>query len=81
MLALLMSLLCVILHNMSSGKSPQLQYILPWPVCHQYDVCENYVGSVYIGRYRGLSENGLCVFLELCPVSLLVVDECSSVWL
>ena len=31
-------------------------------VCHQYDVYENYVGSVYIGGYGGLSESGNCVF-------------------
>ena len=49
-------------------------------VCHQY-VCENYVGSVYIGGYGGLSESGLCVFLELCPVSFLVVGECPLVLL
>ena len=49
--------------------------------CHQYDVCENYVGSVYIGGYGGLSESGLCVFGKLCPVSFLVVDECLSVLL
>ena len=47
-------------------------------VCHQYDVCENYVGSVYIGGYGGLSESGLCVFRELRPVSFLVVGECPS---
>ena len=46
-------------------------------VCHQYDVCENYVGSVYIG----LSERGLLVFCELCPVSFLVVGECLLVLL
>ena len=40
-------------------------------VCHQYDVCKKYVGSVY----GGLSESGLCVFRELCPVSFLVVGE------
>ena len=28
-------------------------------VCHQYDVCENSVGSVYVGGYGGLSEIGL----------------------
>ena len=44
-------------------------------VCHQY-VGENHVGSVYIGGYGGLSESGICVFRELCPVSLLVVGEC-----
>ena len=49
-------------------------------VCHQYNVCENYVGSVYIGGYGGLSESGLCVFRELCPISsFLVVCECPSV--
>ena len=39
-------------------------------VCHQYDVCKNYVGSVYVG---GLS--------ELCPVRFLVVGESPSVLL
>ena len=47
-------------------------------VCHQYDVCENYVGSVYIGGYDGLSESGRCVFRKLCPVGFLVVGECPS---
>ena len=51
------------------------------PVCHQYDVGENSVGSVYIGGYVSLSESGLCGFRELCPVSLLVVGECPSVFL
>ena len=46
-------------------------------VCHQYDVCKNYVGSVY----GGLSESGLCVFHELCPGSFLVVGESLSVLL
>ena len=50
-------------------------------VCHQCHVCEHSVGSVYIGGYGGLSENGLCVFSELCPVSFLVVGESSSVLL
>ena len=42
MFTLLMLFLFVILHTISSGKYVVL-------VCHQYDVCENYVGSVYIG--------------------------------
>ena len=46
-------------------------------VCHQYDVCENYIGSVYIG----LSEGGLSVIRKLGPVSFLVVGECPSVLL
>ena len=50
-------------------------------VCHQYDVCENSVGSEYISGYGGLGESGLCVFRELCPVSFLVVGECPSVLL
>ena len=50
-------------------------------VCHQYDVCENSVDSVYNGWYGGLSESGLCVFRELCPVSFIVVGECPSVLL
>ena len=50
-------------------------------VRHQYDVCENYVGSVYIGGYGGLSESGLSVLGELCPVSFLVVGESPSVLL
>ena len=48
---------------------------------YQYDVCEYYIGSVYIGWCGGLSESRLCVFRELCPVSLLVVGECPSVLL
>ena len=50
-------------------------------VYHQYDVCENYVGSVYISGYGGLSQSGLCIFRKLCPVSFLVVGECPSVLL
>ena len=50
-------------------------------VCHQYDVCENYVGSVYVGGYGGLRESGLCVFCKLCPVCFLVVGKGPSVLL
>ena len=78
--ALLLLFLCVILHTMSSGKSLQLLWYVVL-VCHQYDVCENSVGSVYIGGYGGLSESGLCVFRELCPASILVVGEYQSVLL
>ena len=41
-------------------------------VCHQYDVCENSVDSVYVGGYGGLSESGRCVFCKLCPVCFRV---------
>ena len=40
-----------------------------------YVVCKNCVGSVYVGRYGGLSESGLCVFRELRPVGFLVVGK------
>ena len=44
-------------------------------VGHQYDVCENSVGSVYVGGYGGLSKSGLRVFCKLCPVCFLVVGK------
>ena len=50
-------------------------------VCHQYDVCENYVGSVYVGGYGGLSESGLLCLLKICPVCFLVVGKGPSVLL
>ena len=71
--SLLMLFLWVILHTMWSGKSLQLECWYVVLVCHQYDVCKNYVSSVYVGAYGGLSESGLCVLCELCPVSFLVV--------
>ena len=49
-------------------------------VCHHNDVCEDSIGSVYVG-YCGLSGSELCVFGKLCPVGFLVVGECSSVML
>ena len=53
---------------MRSGKSLQLLCILPFGMW-----------CLYVGGYGGLSESGLCVFRELCPVSILVVGESSSV--
>ena len=50
-------------------------------VCHPYDVCENSVGSVYVGGYGGLSESGLCVFCKWCPVCCFVVGKGPSVLL
>ena len=44
-------------------------------VCHQYDVCKNYVGCVYVGGYGGMSKREPCVFGELCLVSFLVVGN------
>ena len=70
--ALLMLFFCVILHNMWSGKSLQLLWYIVF-VCHHDDVCEYYIGSVYVGGYCGLSESKLCVFGKLCTVGFLVV--------
>ena len=50
-------------------------------VYHQYDICKNYVDSVHIGEYGGLSKSGLCVFRELCSIRFLVVGESPSVLL
>ena len=50
-------------------------------VCHQNDVGKNYVGSVYVGGYGGLSESVLCILHELCPVIFLVAGESLSVLL
>ena len=78
--ALFLLFLCVIFHTMWSCKSLQLLCILPFGMLC-LSVCKNYVGSVYVGVYGGLSESGLCVFRELCPVSFLVVGESPSVLL
>ena len=50
-------------------------------ICHQYNVCEKYIGRVYVGGFCGLSESGLCVFGELCPVGFLAVCKSLSVLL
>ena len=47
-------------------------------VCHQNNFCENYIGSVYVSGYCGVSKSGLCVFGKLCPVSFLVVCKSFS---
>ena len=41
-------------------------------VCHQYDVCKNYVGSVYVGEYGGLSESGPDMSSVNCVQSALL---------
>ena len=50
-------------------------------VSHQNDVCENYIGSVYVGGYYGLRETGLCVFGKFWSVGFIVVCNCLSVLL
>ena len=66
--ALIMLFLCVILHSMSSAITMHLALWYVVLLCHRYDVCEHYVGSVYVGGYGGLRESGLCVFCKLCSV-------------
>ena len=84
MCVLLMLFLCVCAYYVV-GLEPEIAlHLTLWCivfVCHQYDVCENSVGSVYVGGYGGLSESGLCVFSKLCPVGFLVVCKCPSVLL
>ena len=60
--------LLMILHT-AIGIHLSLWYVVL--VCHQYNICENSVGSVYIDGYGGLR----------CPVRFLVVGECPSVLL
>ena len=75
MSALLILFICVILHTMPLGKSPHPLCILPFGIVfilHHDDVCENYIGSVYVGGHRGLSESGPCVLDKLCLVGFLV---------
>ena len=50
-------------------------------ICHQDDLWENYIDSVYVGENCGLIENGLCVFGKLCQAGFLVVSKSSSVLL
>ena len=75
--AILMLFLCVILHTMWSAIAMHLGMLCLSAINMMF--VKNYVASVYVGGYGGLSENGLCVFLELCAVSFLVFDESPSV--
>ena len=67
------------------GQEPEVAMLLVlWYVvlvCHQYDVCEHSVGSVYVGGYGALSKSGLRVFCKLCPICFLVVGKGTSVLL
>ena len=70
--------ICVILHTMWSGKTLQLLCILPFGILcssaiRMMFVKNIFAKSVYVGGYCGLSESGICVFGELCPVGSLVV--------
>ena len=48
-------------------------------VCHQNDVCEDSIGSVFVCGYCGLSVIEHRFFGKLCPVGFPVVCECLSV--
>ena len=80
--ALLMLFLWVIFHTMWSGKSLQLLCISPFGM-----LCLSAISMMFeknmlaVCVYGALSESGLCVFRELCPVSFLVVGESPSVLL
>ena len=80
MFALLMLFICVILHTMWSSKSLQLLCILSFGMLCLSSISMMF-GSVYVSRYGGVSESGLCVFRELCPVGFLAVGESLSVLL
>ena len=77
MFALLMLLLCVILHTMWSGKNLQLICILPFGILCLSAIRMVFVKillavcTVYVGGYYGLSESGLYVFRKLCSSVLL----------
>ena len=61
--------LCDFAYNVFGQEPAVAMHLALWYVvlvCHQYDVCENSVGSVYVGGYGGLSESGHCVFCKLC---------------
>ena len=78
MFALLMLVLCLILHTMWSGKSLKLLCILPFDMLCLSTISVMFVKimlAVCFGGYGGLSES------ELCPVCFLVVGESPSVLL
>ena len=62
---LLMLFLCDFVYYVFGQEPAISMHLALWYVvlvCHQYDVCENFVGTVYVGGYGGLSKSGLCVF-------------------
>ena len=76
--ALLILFIFVILHTMWMGKSLQMHVTLWYIVfiCHQDDVCENYIGMVYVDGYCGLSSRlsfGLLMFVGFVVVCCHVV--------
>ena len=43
--------------------------------CHQDDVCENYIGNVYVGGYCGLSESCECSLVLFRSIVMSYVDR------
>ena len=74
-----LSLCCFVACFCILCKSLQLLCILPFGMLCLSAISMmgflNSGGSVYVSGDSGLSESGLCVFRELCPVSFLVVGE------
>ena len=69
MFALLMLILCVILHNMWSDKSLQLLCILPFGM-----LCLSAISMMFVNIMLDvcmLVGMVVCVFREFCPVSFL----------
>ena len=67
--------LCDFAHYVFGQEPAIARHLYLWYVvlvCHQYDVCENYVGSVYVGGYGGQRESGLYVSSVNCVQSVFL---------
>ena len=79
MFPLLMLFLCVILHTMSLGKSPQMLCILPFGV-----LCLSAISIKFVKIILAvciLVGMVVCVLRKLFPLSFLVGGECPLVLL
>ena len=63
--------LCVILHTMWPAVAIHLALRYVVLVCHKYDVCNKFIGSVYVGGYGGLSESGLVSSVNCVQLAFL----------
>ena len=71
----------MILHTMWSGKSLKLLCIFPFDMLCLSAISMMFVKKSIGSMYGGLSESGLYVFRELCPVSFFVFGKSPSVLL
>ena len=78
-LALRMLFLCVILHSMWSGKSPQLLCILLFGMLCLCAIrmmfCENDIVCVYVGGWCGLNESVVCPCQFFCSAWMYCLEE------